>query len=111
MMPTSVLPSGVIARPSMPLLATRPDVLLLISVAPTGLRGVCRPPTARHLRRGWGKMKQRGPVLGFTCVATVITAVAVYALWGVVHDGGRAAVSWWDVAASDFLPLGAVVLF
>ena len=38
MMPTSVLPSGVIARPSMPLLATRPPVLPLISVAPFGLR-------------------------------------------------------------------------
>ena len=38
MMPTSVLPSGVIARPSMPLLAMRPLVLPLISVAPTGLR-------------------------------------------------------------------------
>src|SRR5262249_5594143 len=37
MMPTSRLPSGVMASPSMPLLATRPDVLPLISSAPTGL--------------------------------------------------------------------------
>jgi len=49
--------------------------------------------------------------MGFPCVATVIASVIVYALWSVVHDGGRAAVSWQDVATFDFLPLGAVVLF
>jgi hypothetical protein len=38
MMPTRVLPSGVIASPSMPLLATLPEVLLAISVLPTGLK-------------------------------------------------------------------------
>jgi hypothetical protein len=37
-MPTSVFPSGVIARPSMPLFAVRPLVLPEISVFPTGLR-------------------------------------------------------------------------
>ena len=36
MIPTSVLPSGVRARPSMPLLATRPTALPLISTAPCG---------------------------------------------------------------------------
>ncbi len=34
MMPTSVLPSGVSASPSMPLLSVRPLVLVLVSTAP-----------------------------------------------------------------------------
>ena len=38
MMPTSSMPSGVMARPSMPLLVTRPLVLPAISVAPLALR-------------------------------------------------------------------------
>ena len=37
MIPTSVLPSGVIASPSIPLFATRPLAFALISVAPFGL--------------------------------------------------------------------------
>ena len=36
MTPTSVLPSGVSASPSMPLLSVRPLVLLLVSTAPCG---------------------------------------------------------------------------
>ena len=38
MIPTSVRPSGVMANPSIPLLAVRPTVLPLISVVPMGLR-------------------------------------------------------------------------
>jgi len=40
MMPTSVLPSGVMARPSMPLLVTRPTVFEAISTSFWGLRVV-----------------------------------------------------------------------
>ncbi len=49
--------------------------------------------------------------MAFSFVATVIACVIVYAVWGVVYDGGIVAVSLRDVAESDFLPLGAVVLF
>src|SRR5262245_13112462 len=49
--------------------------------------------------------------MGFTCVAIVIASVTISAVWGVVHDTGIAVVSWRDVAESDFLPLGAVLLF
>jgi len=49
--------------------------------------------------------------MGFTFVATVVASVIVYAVWGVVHDSGIVAASLRDVAESDFLPLGIVVLF
>jgi hypothetical protein len=49
--------------------------------------------------------------MGFTLVATVIASVTISAVWSVVHDGGVAEVSLWDIAESDVIPLGAVTLF
>src|SRR5262245_3195301 len=49
--------------------------------------------------------------MGFILVATVIAFVTISAVWSVVHDVGVVAVSLRDVAESDFIPLGAVVLF
>jgi hypothetical protein len=49
--------------------------------------------------------------MGFTSVATVIAFVTISAVWSVVHDIGVVAVSLRAVAESDFIPLGAVVLF
>ena len=56
MMPTSVLPSGVIASPSMPLLATRPELLPLISVAP------CADKLATSRLAGRVKVRVSDPV-------------------------------------------------
>jgi hypothetical protein len=49
--------------------------------------------------------------MGFPLVATVIACVTTSAVWGVVRGVGAVAVSLRDVAESDFLPLGVVVLF
>ena len=49
--------------------------------------------------------------MGFTLVVTVIACVAISAVWGVAHDVGAVAVSLRDVAESDFIPRGAMVLF
>jgi hypothetical protein len=49
--------------------------------------------------------------MDFTLVATVIAFVTISAVWGVVHDVSGVAVSLRDVAESDCIPLGAVVLF
>lgn len=49
--------------------------------------------------------------MGFTLVATVVASVTICAVWGIVHDVGVAAVSLRDIAESDVVPLGAVVLF
>ena len=49
--------------------------------------------------------------MGFTLVVTVMAFVTISAVWGVVYDVSVVAVSWRDVAGSDFIPLGAVGLF
>jgi hypothetical protein len=49
--------------------------------------------------------------MSFTLVATVVASVTISAVWGMVHDVGVAAVSLRDVAESDVIPLGILVLF
>lgn len=48
--------------------------------------------------------------MGFTYVAIVMATIALSAVWGVVHDVGVTEVAVWEVAASDIIPLGALVL-
>jgi hypothetical protein len=43
-------------------------------------------------------------------VATVIACVSISAVWGVVYDVSVTEVAWREIAASDFLPLGVVLL-